>query len=181
MATTTGLDGLLGAPAPGPEDPIGMLRACHGRMLEHCALLERLVAHLDGPGQDAQTTSAAARIQRYFDTAALDHHQDEEQDLFPMLAKLETARELIRQLKAMHPELETQWRGLKPLMDALVRDKEIDLKELQARSGRFVSAFRDHIDQENTQLLPLAEQALSASQKRTLGERMAARRGIDFK
>lgn len=180
MAPGPDLDKLIGTPAPGPEDPIGMLRACHGRMLDNCALLERLSAHLDSKGQDADTASAAARIVRYFDTAAHDHHEDEEQDLFPLLADQETAGGLIEQLRAEHPELEAQWRGLKPTMDALIREQEIDLKDLHARRGRFVSAYRDHIDRENTRLLPLAERALTASQKRALGERMAARRGIEI-
>jgi len=47
---------LMPKPAPGFDDPLGLLRACHERILGHCDTLERLESHLrqHGADQDAQ-------------------------------------------------------------------------------------------------------------------------------
>ena len=73
------------APDGGFEVPLEMLSACHHRVERQCATLRRLVAHLATRGADADAAAAAAAVLRYFDSAAKDHHADEEQDLFPAL------------------------------------------------------------------------------------------------
>ncbi len=50
MSKTSDLNSLHRITAPGPKDPICMLRACHPRMLEHCVLLDRLLQHLEHQG-----------------------------------------------------------------------------------------------------------------------------------
>src|SRR5262245_38516675 len=73
------------APAPGFDDPLGVLRACHRRMERQLATLERLRKHLPIHHADADARTAASAILRYFDTAAPNHHEDEELSLFPRL------------------------------------------------------------------------------------------------
>jgi hypothetical protein len=58
-----------------------MISACHGRVGQ-CATLRRLVPGEQGADQEART--AATNVMRYFDTAAKQHHADEEED-FPAL------------------------------------------------------------------------------------------------
>lgn len=178
MTGTPGLDGLHRPPAPGPDDPLGMLRACHQRMAEHCALLERLLEQPAAAGPDDEAIAAAARVLRYFSTAAMDHHQDEELGLFPLLAELDLAAGLIERLRAEHPELEQAWGGLQPLIESVTLGRAVDPVELRRQALPFIEAYRRHLDLENAELLPLAEQWLSAAQKRRLGADMAARRGI---
>ena len=60
-----------------------MLAACHLRIEQQCSTLRRLVPHLLAHGADSQARQAAASVLRYFQTAAIDHHADEEEDLFP--------------------------------------------------------------------------------------------------
>ena len=72
-------------PPVGFEAPLEMLSACHARIEQQCATLQRLVPHVASHGADTQARSAAAGVMRYFDTAAVDHHADEEVDLFPAL------------------------------------------------------------------------------------------------
>src|SRR3546814_6382590 len=62
-----------------------MLAACHHRIERQCTTLKRLVPHLREHGSDEQAQSAAVAIMRYFDTSAIQHHADEEVDLFPAL------------------------------------------------------------------------------------------------
>jgi len=58
------------APAPSFHDPIGLLRACHEKMLRHALTLERLPTHLEQHGADADFAQAAMRVLHYFDEAA---------------------------------------------------------------------------------------------------------------
>ncbi|MGE8638194.1 MAG: hemerythrin domain-containing protein, partial [Achromobacter sp.] len=54
------------AAAPGPDDPLALLSACHGRIARQCATLTRLAAHLPAHGSDAAAQTAAASVARYF-------------------------------------------------------------------------------------------------------------------
>ena len=46
---------------PDFDDPLGMLHACHERMLEHCDILEQLVPHIADKGVDSEARSAASK------------------------------------------------------------------------------------------------------------------------
>src|SRR5438046_387211 len=61
------------------------LVACHERIHSQLGTLERLAPHLETKGCDAEAKSAAQAVLRYFDTSGAMHHQDEDQDLFPVL------------------------------------------------------------------------------------------------
>ncbi|HEX5338277.1 MAG TPA: hemerythrin domain-containing protein, partial [Gallionella sp.] len=65
--------------APSFDHPLGMLHACHGKILRQCDTLTKLAAHLSRNGCDEQARQAAQGILRYFDTAGQFHHQDEEE------------------------------------------------------------------------------------------------------
>ena len=71
--------------APDFSDPLGLLKACHQRMLGFCDLLEKIIEHIKEHGVDADVNQSAQKVHRYFSSAAMFHHMDEEQDLFPLL------------------------------------------------------------------------------------------------
>ena len=50
--------------APDFTDPLGLLRACHQRMLDHCERLLRLADHLQDHGADSDAQQAAAATAR---------------------------------------------------------------------------------------------------------------------
>lgn len=162
---------------PDFDDPIGLLRACHDRMLTNCDTLEKLVPHLQENGLDEDARTAIAGIVRYFTTSAVHHHEDEEQDLFPLLnsQSLKLA-ELIYKLKQDHQQLDALWQQL-----------AADLKQgpdLAANTAfadhvaQFCRAYREHIDLENRELLFLAQHSLSSTQLEDIGDSMAKRRGV---
>jgi hemerythrin-like domain-containing protein len=164
-------------PAPDFSDPLALLHACHDRMLDLCDLLERLPAWIDTHGVDREADAAMQRVERYFDIAAPLHHADEEQDLFPLLAGQASLDTLITRLRDEHPGLENAWRRLSGTM-AGIRAHHLDAGLLPASVRSFTSAYRQHIEIENTQLLPAASARLDDAQLAGLGQRMAARRGI---
>src|SRR5690348_12754836 len=101
--------------AAGFEAPLEMLAACHGRIRTQCSTLVRLRSHVAAHGADDTARRAAVGVIRYFDRAARDHHDDEEQDLFPALLESMAGsdpvciRQLIDSLADEHRELERLW------------------------------------------------------------------------
>jgi hemerythrin-like domain-containing protein len=170
---------LIGAKsAPSFDDPLEMLLTCHERIRAQCATLSKLVLHLPQHGCDAQAQQAAVAILRYFNSAGQHHHQDEEQDLFPLLLATEnkTAQTLITQLLAEHQIMSAASQKLHPLLVAISENVAEHLDASVAQ--HFIDVYDSHIEIENTQLLPLANTLLSTKQLEYLGIKMAARRGM---
>ncbi len=165
-----------GAPAPTFDDPLEMLLACHGRIQAQCATLNKLLAHLPVHGCDAQAQQAARAILRYFDTAGRNHHDDEEKDLFPLLLASSSgaAHALIARLLGEHQLMDTAWERLRRYLTGLAEGKSAAL-DAEA-TEHFIGVYDRHIALENSQLLPLAKQLLTAAQLETLGKSMATRR-----
>lgn len=170
---------LLGnAAAPSFDDPLEMLRACHGRIEAQCVTLGRLVVYLSSHRRDEQAVQAARAILRYFDTSGKYHHQDEERDLFPALLATKdlSAQTLIARLLHEHHGLEAAWGNLRPLLVAIAEAHSATLDDTVVR--HFIEVYARHIDVENGTLLPLAARFLSKEQLQHIGQNMAARRGV---
>jgi hemerythrin-like domain-containing protein len=162
---------------PDFDDPLGVLRACHERMLSHCDMLQKLPAHLAANGADDEARSAINRIVTYFSTSAVHHHQDEEQDLFPLLNRqsLKLA-DIVHRLKKDHEKLDQLWKQLLPALKkpaALAEDTDFP-----GYVEAFCEAYRAHITVENKELLGMAQHILSQKQLQEIGKAMARRRGL---
>ena len=173
-------DLLGGAFAPSFDNPLEMLLACHDKIQSQCATLRKLLQHLSSHDCDAQAQQAAQAILRYFDTAGKNHHDDEEQDLFPCLLALPNpeVHELITRLLDEHKLLNAAWQQLRPLLLDIAegRTAELDIKSVE----HFITVHDRHIFLENAQLLPQAAILLDHIQLEELGRSMAARRGVVF-
>ena len=161
---------------PGFDDPIGLLRACHEKMLHHCDLLDGL---LDLDDIDSDAREAARSIAHYFTRSAPQHHRDEEEDIFPRINRqsLKLA-ELIHNLKKEHETLDALWEKLEPSLKKLPDDGFS--AEIRQAAAEFTTLYRQHIGQENRELLPLAANSLSQQVLNEIGESMARRRGVRF-
>jgi len=169
------------SPAAGPEAPLALLAACHERVGRQCATLRRLAAHVAAHGADAAAQTAAASVLRYFDTAAVHHHCDEEEDLFPALIESMAGSDayclhaLVDGLTREHRQLEAAWRQLHGPLQALGAGQAA---ELQAeRVDAFCSLYAAHIQREEDELLPMAERLLDDHALADMGRAMRARRG----
>lgn len=172
-------DNELPGKLPGFDEPLALLRACHTHILDHCDLLETIVARIRDGEVDGPTREAVRKVVSYFTTNARLHHQDEEQDLFPLLIRqsLKLA-ELIYGLKQAHTELDTLWAALAPELKRFPNLIEPDTFIEQA--GRFCELNREHIRRENMEFLPLADSSLSSRQLKDIGIAMAGRRGVRY-
>ncbi len=162
---------------PDFDDPIGVLRACHERMLAQCDTLEKLPAHIAVNGVDDEARSAINKAVKYFSTSAIHHHQDEEEDLFPLLQhqSLKLA-DMIFRLKQEHEQLVTSWNLL-----ATFFKKSGDLEnnpEFISQLQQFCNLYREHIKFENEDVLVMAQHIISQRQLQEMGDAMAQRRGL---
>ena len=170
------------APTAGFEAPLEMLSACHGRIEDQCATLRRLQAHLPDHGSDEQARAAAAGLMRYFDLSAKQHHDDEEEDLFPALLESMAGsdpvclRELTGGLAAEHRDLEARWRRIRAVLERVVggESASLNLEDVEA----FAGLYAGHTRREEQELLPMAARLLSEDDLERIGRAMRERRGI---
>ena len=168
---------LLGHHAPSFDDPLALLSACHGRIERQLATLARLQRHLPEHGCDKDARAAARAILQYFDSAAPNHHADEERSIFPRLAAaVPAAARLIAGLDADHAALAANWRRLRPMLAAIAAGARANLS---ARDVAVVSrAYARHIAREESDLIPLAARTFDAATLAAIGREMAARRSV---
>ncbi len=171
-------DSINKKPAPGFDSPLDMLHACHDRIMDQCATLQKLMQHLPMHGCDTQAQQAAQAILRYFDTAGQFHHQDEEMDLFPLLRACSNpdADKLMEQLLAEHQSMDSMWGVLRSQLQAISDGKTADLDRKIVAD--FSLAYGRHVMLENMKLLPLAAKLLDDKKLLDMGKNMAKRRGV---
>ena len=159
------------------NDPLGMLQACHERMLAHCDILHELVSHIAQSGVDTEARSAISKVTRYFSTSAVQHHEDEEQDLFPLLNRqsLKLA-DVIYRLNREHSELQRLWTQIHT--DLKNASTLADSSDFAANVEQFCKLYREHIEYENRELLGMARHIISSKQLEEIGAAMAKRRGV---
>lgn len=163
--------------APTFDDPVGMLRACHQRMERQLATLARLARHLPEFGADQQARSSARALLRYFDSAAPNHHADEEASVFPrLLMRTSEAQALLAELNADHDRLDACWRRLRPLMSGIASGQRANLPPALAQE--FETLYEAHLARENNELLPLCAERLTEADLAKIGGEMALRRGV---
>lgn len=172
------------APAPSFEVPLEMLAACHGRVQAQCDTLRRLLPHLAQQGADRAAQEAATAVMRYFDTAAVHHHADEEVDLFPALIEAMAGsdavclRGMTRALTDEHRELEMRWQRVRAGLEAVTRGDPAVLQAAEVQA--FVDQYASHIAREEAELLPMAARLLSDEEITRIGAAMRKRRGVEL-
>ncbi len=172
----------ISPPGAGFEAPLEMIAACHHRIENQCATLRRLVPHIARHGADADARSAAMAVMRYFDTAAKDHHADEEADLFPALIESMAGsdavclRELVDALTADHRELEAHWRHLRAALQTIATGEAALLASKDVEP--LITLYERHMEREERELLPMAARLLSDAALEEVGRAMRERRGV---
>jgi hemerythrin-like domain-containing protein len=168
-----------GTPRAGFDEPLEMLQECHGHIEDQLQTLERLADHVAKKGCDAEARLAAETVLRYFDTSGALHHQDEDEDLFPLLRTRAAALRrpevsaAIEELEREHATMHSQWKRLGEHLGAVAGGgARLDAGEV----GRFAWLYRRHMDRESAAVLPFANEILNTTQRAALGKRMAARR-----
>lgn len=168
--------------APDFSQPIAVLKHCHDRIRKQLATLQKLLEHLPQHGADTQAQQAAQAVLKYFSHAAHLHHQDEEENLLPMLRATAQGydaailEQLAPRILEQHGEMESDWLAIAAQLDKIATgaDSALDAAAVQ----QFVDAYTGHMEQEEQNIAPMAKRLFSPEQMRILGDAMQQRRGI---
>jgi pyridoxamine 5'-phosphate oxidase len=169
--------------APDFDQPIAVLKHCHGRIRKQLATLEKLLAHLPQHGADEQARQAATAVLKYFDKGAQLHHEDEEQDLIPMLratAKGEDAAALAALAPVIlqeHKDMDAMWQDLHEQLSLIAGGNGTQLSASLVQ--RYVQCYQQHMEREEGMVAPMALRIFDTDQMASLGAAMRRRRGID--
>ena len=169
------------SPAAGFDQPFEMLTACHERVQRSLGLLGRIVEHIDTHGHDAQSRSASADVQRYFDLAGPHHHEDEERHVFPLLLASDAVgaqvHEAVRRLQLEHDRMHAEWQPLRQMLQRWQGDGPVPpTADERARIAAFDALYAGHIALEESVVYPAAQRLLQGDALAAAGEEMRARR-----
>ena len=168
--------------APGFDQPIAVLKHCHGRIRKQLATLERLLSHLPEHGADEAARQAAGAVLKYFEKAAHLHHDDEEQDLIPMLRAVAqgedaaTLQALAPIILQDHKDMDALWQDLHEQLSAIADGSAATLTASNVQ--RFTQRYTAHMEREESTMAPMAMRLFSPEQMTQLGTSMGRRRGI---
>ncbi len=155
-------------------EPIDMLYACHGKVNRFCAQLDSLPAYVAANGCTAAALDAMRQISLYFDTAAPLHHQDEEEDFFPLLLQYAPdVGDVVAHLQGQHRHLHESWLAVCGEFARVRHDSSATLDADVLR--RFTEAYRQHLLLEEP-LFERGRAVIPVEHLSCIGERMAARR-----
>lgn len=170
--------------APGFDDPIGLLKACHMRIEQRCALLLRIMEHMAKNGADQQAKQACNQVLHYFNNSGPLHHLDEEEDLFPALLRFakrsqkKKLQALIEDLSADHDEMERAWAELRTDLEDVIADTAPALNPDIV--DRFQTIYFAHIQREEAEAFAAAADCLPPDELERIGRNMAARRNVAY-
>ena len=168
--------------APDFSQPIAVLKHCHGRIRKQLATLQNLLSHLPQHGADAAAQQAAKAVIKYFSLAAPLHHEDEEDDLLPMLRASATGADaalldkVVPEILAQHQQMDTDWLIINSQLEQIANGSSAALSAADVE--RLNAAYDAHMAIEENQIAPMALRLFDAGQMTRLGNAMQVRRGI---
>jgi len=169
-------------PAPDFDQPVAVLKHCHGRIRKQLSTLENLLTHLPQHGADEQARQAAQAVLKYFEKAAHLHHDDEEQDLIPMLRAVAqgedaaTLQALAPTILQDHKDMDAMWQDLHEQLTAIADGSGTQLSASTVQ--RFSQRYLSHMEREESTMAPMAVRLFSPEQMAQLGQAMRQRRDI---
>lgn len=127
--------------------------------IRELAALPELLAQAERARGIARATLAL------FDHAVLEHHAEEERDLFPAAIRSaapglerELVESMAQRLTAEHRTMEQAWKDLEPAVRAAAKGRSAPIDA--ARVAELVQAYTEHARFEEQEFLPLAQAIL---------------------
>lgn len=153
------------------DEPLNEFSQCHAGILSQLQALAQLPALMEAA---ARARSIAEKSQEMFKHAVLEHHAEEENELFPAVLRSANPGEerdrvqaLIDRLTLEHRSLEALWKRIESTVSAGARGKPADIDA--AVVAELVRAYSAHAQFEEEHFLPLSQEILGRN-----GNHMAA-------
>lgn len=157
--------------APVLDDPIEDFSHCHEGILSGLNAFSGLPELHDAAIRARRT---AEHVLNLMDDAVLQHHADEEQELFPAViksakpgAERNHVQDLVSGLIEEHRDIEALWKRLRSEVRHVAAGKDAHLPQREVEL--LVTAYREHAYAEEREFLPLAREILGRD-----GNHMAA-------
>lgn len=168
------------------SDPLQLMTDCHRRIERFLSILEKVVISGRGGHLDHESREAINASLTYFREAAPKHTADEEESLFPRLARQQTngdrsVAEQIRRLSSDHAAVQQRHADIERLAAQWLQDGYMsanDTGELLLNLAALKTIYASHIQLEDTKLFPQAKRLLGDDELAEIGMEMAARRGV---
>jgi hemerythrin-like domain-containing protein len=160
-------------------DGFRRLERTHRRIEEKLDALVAACAELADPERRYASIERILETVSFFARAAVRHHDDEEETLFPRLA---TIPKLAAIVSVLHAEHHAHDQAFEPIRRIVERWDETgpsakEEQELPGLAAKLNAIYRRHIAHEERDLFPAARTALPASAAEEMGREMRARRG----
>ena len=149
---------------------INEMRVIHRVFRRELTALPGLVRRT--PDGDAARAAVVGRHAQFVLTGLHIHHTGEDENLWPLLLeRAAPSTELIQTMQAQHERVHENVDATQALRDAWRASPSAEAGELLASSvERLSAALFEHLDQEERDILPLAEQHVSVAEWARLGE-----------
>lgn len=148
------------------DAPIGEFNNCHVGIMRKLDALADLPAMLEAA---ARARTIAEQSLGFFRRVILEHHQDEERELFPAVIASARAGEERHRVETMatrlteeHRDIEKLWKRLDKELEQVVKGRISTLDKAALQD--LVLRYRAHAAFEEAEFLPLAEQILGRDQ-----------------
>ena len=162
------------------DRPLEHLTACHRRIEERLATLERVTGHLENDRERA--LAAIEACFRFLDSNGVLHTQDEEESVFPRMAPRLTAEEraFIDNLETQHREADRLYAELKSVAHELrAGSPGPELQErYRAVVGHLSDLYRSHIAAEDQTLIAIGQRVLGTTEMAEISSEMKRRRKL---
>lgn len=148
---------------PASQDaPIANFSQCHVGIIGHLDALGELPTLME-PAQRAR--KVAADMLAFFDAVILEHHGEEERELFPAVLQSaakghehEHVKTMIERLTAEHRQIEAWWSRIKPQLKQIAKGHDTMLDAVAVQ--QLVKEYHAHAQFEETEFLPLSQTIL---------------------
>ncbi|MCA0324786.1 MAG: hemerythrin domain-containing protein [Proteobacteria bacterium] len=144
------------------DAPLTDFSQCHAGILRQLDAFGELPELLT-PAQRAR--QIAEQFVGFFRSAAFEHHQDEERELFPAVLRdaqpgpeLDRVRQMVDQLTREHRDIERQWSTLEPQLKKLAKGQPVEIDPQAIAS--LVAQYKAHAEFEEAEFLPLSARIL---------------------
>ncbi|WP_293276733.1 hemerythrin domain-containing protein [Neisseria sp. oral taxon 014] len=155
-------------------EPIEMLYACHGKVRRFCGQVAMLSDYIAENGCNQIVLQTIRQIAQYFNVAAPLHHEDEEENFFPLLLQYAPqAQESVDELLRQHVSLHGNWDAVAAEFAKLEADNAY-IPDAEAFK-RFVAGYDVHLAIEEP-LFDMGKTFIPKEKLTKIGEIMAARR-----
>lgn len=178
----------IGVAASTFTNPIGLMSDCHRRIERFLKVLLIVTQEAEGKPLSLEQRSGLAAALKYFREAAPRHTADEEEDLFPALRRsaqpgVSQILERVQRLETDH-KMAAEWHAeVDEAGERWLSQNHLPAEEVSRLKDALLALstlYQAHIEVEDREIFPLAQQELTKSEKEAMGRRMASRRGVPF-